>query len=70
MVWQFSLDFPFYYLSSKGSVFNIELEIEKEMVEAVEPLNSPTTEQEMTEDYSDIDSHRIISIGGKCLKGF
>ena len=41
------------------------------MDEPVEPLHSPTTTQPESldcEDYADIDSHRILSIGGKPYK--
>ena len=41
------------------------------MDELVEPLHSPTTTQPESldcEDYADIDSHRILSIGGKPYK--
>ena len=45
----------------------VELEIENEMDEPAEPLHSPKMPAEMIEDYSDIDCHRILSIGGKLL---
>ena len=44
----------------------VELEIENEMDEPAEPLHSPIP-PEMSEDFSDIDCHRILSIGGKLL---
>ena len=40
------------------------IKIENEIVEVVEPMDSPT-EQDVTEDYSDIDCHHILSIAGK-----
>ena len=36
------------------------------MDEPAEPLHSPIP-PEMSEDFSDIDCHRILSIGGKLL---
>lgn len=44
-----------------------ELETESEIEVPLEPLHSPT-ERNMGEDFSDIDCHRIVSIGGNLMK--